>query len=73
MRLINCTTLGFEEFIGKRFPPYLILSHMWEAYEVSYKDYGAIRDLRRESGAHSDKILKTCSVAEERGYKYVCE
>ncbi|KAF2441695.1 hypothetical protein P171DRAFT_393149 [Karstenula rhodostoma CBS 690.94] len=30
MRLINCKTLGFEEFIGKHIPPYMILSHTWE-------------------------------------------
>ncbi|KAK7181529.1 hypothetical protein DPSP01_008925 [Paraphaeosphaeria sporulosa] len=71
MRLINCATLGFEEFIGKQVPPYLILSHTWETYEISYKDYCNIDDLRQESGLHVEKILKTCDIAKEKGYEYV--
>ncbi|KAK5118757.1 hypothetical protein LTR85_007963 [Meristemomyces frigidus] len=37
MRLINTTTLALEEFLKP--PEYAILSHRWEAEEVSYEQY----------------------------------
>jgi hypothetical protein len=38
MRLLNATSLLFEEFLGKNIPEYAILSHTWEDEEVSFKD-----------------------------------
>jgi hypothetical protein len=34
MRLINCSSMEFEEFIGDRIDPYAILSHTWGEEEV---------------------------------------
>lgn len=73
MRLINCATLGFEDFIGKNVPPYVILSHTWGAYEISYKDYCDTKDLRQMTGPQAEKILMTCDIAVSKGYQYVCE
>lgn len=73
MRLINCATLQFEEFIGKNIPPYWILSHTWETYEISYKEYCGLGDPRLKPGPQAEKILKTCDIATEEGYNYVCK
>lgn len=73
MRLINCETLQFEEFIGKNIPPYAILSHTWEIYEISYKEYNELGDPRLKAGPQADKIVKTCDIASQAGFKYVCE
>jgi hypothetical protein len=69
MRLINCTTLAFEEFIGKHKPQYAILSHTWEAHEISFKDYCDVDELKLKPG--SAKILTTCETALKMGYNYV--
>lgn len=68
MRLINCTTLEFEEFIGKNIQPYAILSHTWETHEISFKDYCHVDGLRLKPG--SAKILKTCEIALQMGHNY---
>ncbi|KAF1975941.1 hypothetical protein BU23DRAFT_631202 [Bimuria novae-zelandiae CBS 107.79] len=70
MRLINCASLKFEEFIGSKISSYLILSHTWETYEISYKDYCGIDDLRLKAGPQVEKILRTCDVATRKGYRY---
>jgi len=69
MRLINCTTLKFEEVVGRELPPYAILSHTWGKYEITFKDYVEGDGLRTRLG--SDKILKTCEIALQAGYPYV--
>ncbi|KAF2690724.1 HET-domain-containing protein [Lentithecium fluviatile CBS 122367] len=69
MRLINCTTLEFEEFVGKQRPPYAILSHTWETHEISFNDYCGVEELRLKPG--SGKILKTCEITLQMGYNYV--
>ncbi|KAF2256582.1 hypothetical protein BU26DRAFT_513392 [Trematosphaeria pertusa] len=69
MRLINCVTLQFEEFIGKQIPPYAILSHTWEAHEISFNDYCGVEELRQKLG--SEKIFKTCELARNDGYAWV--
>ncbi|KAF2872658.1 heterokaryon incompatibility protein-domain-containing protein [Massariosphaeria phaeospora] len=62
MRLINCSTLEFEEFLGRSIPDYAILSHTWEAHEISFKDYcSAGKKLKKLKG--SAKILSTCEQA----------
>jgi len=40
MRLINTQTLALEQFYGE-IPPYAILSHRWEAEEVTLQDFAA--------------------------------
>lgn len=42
MRLINLKTLALEEFFGDSIPRYAILSHTWEAEEISFQDYNWI-------------------------------
>lgn len=38
MRLINVKTFRLEEFFGNSIPDYAILSHTWDAYEISFED-----------------------------------
>ena len=62
MRLINTTTLLFEEFLGRNIPKYAILSHTWEDEEVSFKDM--------ETGGAAAKqgyrkIEMTCQIARD--------
>jgi hypothetical protein len=38
MRLLNATTLRFEDFDGDDIPRYVILSHRWEQDEISYRE-----------------------------------
>jgi len=38
MRLINTTTLEFDEFIGTKIPNYAIPSHTWGDEEVTFQD-----------------------------------
>ena len=73
MRLINCATLRFEEFVGKNIPPYAILSHTWETYEISYKEYIELGDPRLKPEPPAEKIVKTCDIASQAGYHYVCK
>ncbi|KAF2636030.1 HET-domain-containing protein [Massarina eburnea CBS 473.64] len=74
MRLINCETMRFKEFIGDNIPEYGILSHTWDSKEVSYQDYVALQDLTGLSN-HStpaiEKILGTCAEAKKDSLKYV--
>ncbi|KAJ9151129.1 HET-domain-containing protein [Pleurostoma richardsiae] len=68
MRLINTTTLQFEEFIGTQIPEYAILSHTWEEEEVSFKDYEGPGDITHKKGYA--KIQGTCRMAKQEGIQY---
>lgn len=48
MRLINIETLALEEFFGDSIPRYAILSHTWEAEEISFQDYNWIINYDQE-------------------------
>src|SRR3569833_1388030 len=63
MKLINVETLLLEDFIGSNVPPYAILSHTWEADEVSFQDWGQ-SDTPSKKGYQ--KILMTCVLARQR-------
>lgn len=39
MRLVNVTTLGFQEFRDAEIPPYAIASHRWGEDEVTYRGF----------------------------------
>ncbi|KAM5383078.1 hypothetical protein ACJA88_003611 [Fusarium oxysporum] len=39
MRLINTKTLELHEFFSENVPPYAILSHAWDAEEVTFQDW----------------------------------
>lgn len=64
MRLINCSTNTLEEFIDEETPPYAILSHTWEAHEISYKEYNDDQSLKTYPRAAA-KIAATIEVALE--------
>ncbi|KAF6825510.1 HET domain-containing protein, partial [Colletotrichum musicola] len=71
MKLLNCSTLKIEEFVGSSIPKsYVILSHRWEAEEVTYQDVtgGSPQTLEQKRGWA--KIRQTCRVALERGHDY---
>lgn len=69
MKLLNCTTLQIEEFLNSSaLKPYAILSHRWEADEVTYQDV-----LGSQAPAHKAgwaKIREACRVALSMGYEY---
>ena len=45
MRLLHTTRLTLEEFFDNKISPYAILSHRWEADELSLQDFTATRQL----------------------------
>ena len=67
MRLINTTTLLFEEFLGKNIPKYAILSHTWGEQEVSFKD---METNAATTKIGFQKIQMTCQLARSRGHRY---
>jgi hypothetical protein len=70
MRLINTQTMALEEFIDSRHaPPYAILSHAWEAGEVTFQDFAIIETASLKKGFA--KIQRTCNQARENGIEYV--
>lgn len=78
MRLINANTLLFEEFFGPLPPPYAILSHRWQAEEVSHAEWRKAtktghlppsHPLRSKAGFR--KIFRFCQFALEAGLNYV--
>jgi len=48
MRLINTETLELVEFFGDKIPTYAILSHTWDAQEISFQDYNWILTYEQE-------------------------
>ncbi|KAK7190833.1 uncharacterized protein CC84DRAFT_1186289 [Paraphaeosphaeria sporulosa] len=69
MRLINAHTKRFEEFLGE-IPPYAILSHTWDAYEIPFKDFYSLH-VHEEYPQASQKIYDTCDRALEDELDYV--
>ncbi|KZL80886.1 het domain-containing protein [Colletotrichum incanum] len=70
MKLLNCSTLKIEEFFGSSIPrSYVVLSHRWEADEVTYQDViNNAKTLVQRGGWV--KIRETCRIALERGHDY---
>jgi hypothetical protein len=67
MRLINCKTLCLEEFSGAA-PSYAILSHTWQAKEVTFQDMEHPIDASLKTGFA--KIRAICSLALENNLEY---
>lgn len=67
MRLLRCSTLEFEEFMGDDFPAFAILSHRWSNDEVSLKD---MIDGTASGKAGYAKIKRCCDRALEDGLQY---
>ena len=67
MRLLNLNTLELREFIDSARPPYVILSHTWEAEEVSLQEfYGP----NVQNMAGYSKILNFCCQGKENGFEW---
>jgi hypothetical protein len=62
MRLLNTETFTLSEFFGENIPPYAILSHRWEAEEVSFRD---LNDGNGPGLAGYSKILGLCAQAKK--------
>ncbi|KAM7213302.1 Heterokaryon incompatibility protein (HET) domain containing protein [Rhypophila decipiens] len=71
MRLINADTLEFEEFLDPSSVQYAILSHTWEAEEVSFSDMTNNWKPSVKKKAGFVKIRETCRLARQRKLKYV--
>ncbi|KAK8093995.1 hypothetical protein PG997_000680 [Apiospora hydei] len=71
MRLIDCRSdpLQIKEFIGSPPEPFAILSHTWDAQEVTFQDFADVDT--RTSARGWDKIQRTCRKALECGHAYV--
>jgi hypothetical protein len=62
MRLLNTETFTLGEFFGENIPPYAILSHRWEAEEVTFRD---LNDGNGPGLAGYSKILGLCTQAKK--------
>ncbi|KAH7040047.1 heterokaryon incompatibility protein-domain-containing protein [Microdochium trichocladiopsis] len=67
MRLLNTTTITFEEWEVTEVPPYTILSHVWGEEEVLYQD---IIDKTAEKKKGYGKVFYTCQQASNDGYDW---
>jgi hypothetical protein len=70
MRLINCLTKQFEEFFNEEVPAYAILSHTWEAHEISYREYHDEEACNLYPKA-TEKIAATIAEASRSNLDYV--
>jgi hypothetical protein len=61
MRLIKCSDKSFEEYTGQQHPAYAILSHTWDAEEVTFRDFYQ-KNPRKSSGSRQ-KVLDCCERA----------
>lgn len=61
MRLIECSNKSFKEFTGQHRPAYAILSHTWDAEEVTFKNFH--KKSPRNSSGSRQKILDCCERA----------
>ncbi|KAI0806359.1 HET-domain-containing protein [Xylaria sp. FL0064] len=69
MRLLNCKTLTFEEFVQQDIPRYAILSHTWGDEEVSLCDMKNDKATASKLKGYA-KIEATCRIAQEQGLDY---
>jgi hypothetical protein len=68
MRLINTTTLRFEEFEPAFAPAYAILSHTWNDKEWTHQR--VLNVLERDQDVDYMKLVEGCRVASRDGYGY---
>jgi hypothetical protein len=67
MRLLNTSTIQFEEFPGDDIPHYAILSHTWGEEEVSFQD---MQNGHGQDKAGLVKIKSCCALAALDGWEY---
>ncbi|KAJ4157456.1 hypothetical protein NW754_009099 [Fusarium falciforme] len=68
MRLLNTQTIVVESFDDDKIPSYAILSHTWEAEEVTFQDMELGRATSKKGWA---KVKDSCSMARKNGFDYV--
>jgi ankyrin repeat protein len=68
MRLLNTQTTVVESFDDDKIPSYAILSHTWEAEEVTFQDMELGRATSKKGWA---KVKDSCSMARKNGFDYV--
>ncbi|CAJ2506722.1 Uu.00g079080.m01.CDS01 [Anthostomella pinea] len=68
MRLTNCRTLRFKEFV-QDILPYAVLSHMWDKDELTFSDVDGGNRIRMQK-VGLGKIIRTCRLALEEGIDY---
>lgn len=75
MRLINTSTYALEEFNGGDIPPYVILSHVWEDEEITYRDMTVSLDraanVRSKKGYSKHATMCKTAAAEALGYAWI--
>lgn len=68
MRLLNTSSLKFQEFFDEQRPDYAILSHRWTSDETTYKDFSKGRG--QETAGYL-KIVAFCEFAKARGHAWI--
>ncbi|RTE73493.1 hypothetical protein BHE90_012067 [Fusarium euwallaceae] len=68
MRLLNTQTIVVESFGDDQIPSYAILSHTWEAEEVTFQDMESGKATSKKGWA---KVKNSCSMARKNGFDYV--
>ncbi|KAK0712746.1 heterokaryon incompatibility protein-domain-containing protein [Lasiosphaeria miniovina] len=72
MRLINSSTCKLEEFFEPTIPPYAILSHTWEADEITLQEFTlAPGNQNILSKRGYVKVAASCRVAALQGFAYI--
>ncbi|KAM0718092.1 hypothetical protein Q7P37_006424 [Cladosporium fusiforme] len=68
MRVLDTTSLDFEDFPGRPSEPYVVLSHRWGTEEVTFKEYRKNhKQILHRAGYR--KIVEFCQVARARGFR----
>lgn len=68
MRLLNTQTMVVETFGDDQIPLYAILSHTWEAEEVTFQDMELGKATSKKGWA---KVKDSCSMARKNGFDYI--
>lgn len=69
MYLLDATTFALGYFSEPNIPDYAILSHRWDAVEVSFDDIKNKKDVQKHPSF--SKIRGCCAQARLDGWKYV--
>jgi len=70
MRLISTRTMKFVEVVDPRLESYAILSHTWEAEEVTFRDMVSGSSTEAQARSGYAKIMQTCRLAADMGLEY---
>lgn len=71
MRLLNTSILMLQEFIGEDIPQYAILSHRWEAEEVTFQDLQDLQVSNDDSKKGWSKIEGCRAQGAKDGFQWV--